>query len=115
MAVLPIRGQVLLEAHLETRSLASALEERRVGRHPIDPSAERRPSLEGVDLAREREEDILHYLFGILVGAGDAAGHSKDPGGIALYQVLERRRVAAPEAIDQESFRGWVHISAPAA
>src|SRR5215813_3643257 len=102
MAVLPIRGQVLLEAHLETRSLASALEERR-------------PSLEGVDLAREREEDILHYLFGILVGAGDAAGHSKDPGGIALYQVLERRRVAAPEAIDQESFRGWVHISAPAA
>src|SRR6266545_387659 len=106
MAVGEEGRQAILQADLQLAALAPALDERGIGRDPIEPGPESRPSLEGIDLPEKGQERVLHDLFGLRVVARDPEGHTVEAGAVALHQRFERRVVPRPQARDQRDVGG---------
>jgi hypothetical protein len=67
----------------------------------IQPAAERRLTLERVDLARRRPERVLRRLLRILVRPRDTHREPVDPVAERLHEELGGLRVVAPERLDE--------------
>src|SRR5437660_1208737 len=73
----------------------------RVGGDAVDPAAEGRLPLEGVDLPGRGPERVLHHFLGVLLVAGDADGQPVDAVAVGRDQRLGSARVLPAQTLDQ--------------
>src|SRR5262245_63722836 len=95
-------GRERIPRHLALLTLSSAkLLVRRVGSDAIQPAAECRLALEGVDLPRRRPERVLHDLLRVLLVAGDPDGESVHLVSVGSDQRLGSVGVMTPERLHE--------------
>src|SRR5262245_9320557 len=95
-------GRERIPGHLALLALSSAeLLVRRIGGDAIEPTAECRLALEGVDLPRRRPERVLYDLFRILLVAGDPDGESVHLVSVGSDQRLGCVDIMTPERLHE--------------
>jgi hypothetical protein len=68
---------------------AAELIEAGIGRYPICPRAERRASVESVEVAHDRDHRVLRGVGGVGVVAGDSAAHGMNAVVVTAQQLVE--------------------------
>jgi hypothetical protein len=83
------RRQVLLEGHLDFRSLAAPLVQRGVHGDPINPGAQGRSPLELRDLSGDSQKDVLDDLFRVGQVLRDAMSEPVDARRVGFHEGFE--------------------------